>query len=166
MLAHLSSGGAQMATDWDVVDMDKAAFHEAGHAVVAWSLKLIVDYIELDLAKKSGHARIADAKDAAHQIAVRYAEFEAEDMFRGPAAFVRAECDFKNADEDLKNVLAQQHLRSLYSPKGRALQIACRTCAQERLREHKDKIRRVAERLLQPPHKIDGATFEQLMREG
>jgi peptidase M50B-like protein len=155
-----------MATIWDPVDMEKAAFHEAGHAVVAWSLCLTVDHVELDVANNSGHARIADAEDAVHRVAVSYAGFEAEDMFKGPAAFVRAEDDFTRADEELTKGLRQQFKKGLYPPEGRALQIACRTCAQDWLRMHEAKVRRVAERLLQPPHKIDGATFEQLMREG
>jgi hypothetical protein len=79
-------------------------------------------------------------------------------MFNGQAPFVRAEDDLMRADANLKKAL------NLYSPEGRRLQVACRACAQERLREHKGRVQRVAERLLQLPHKIDGATFEQLMQ--
>jgi ATP-dependent Zn protease len=31
-----------MATTWDHKDMEKAAYHEAGHAIVAWSIGLVV----------------------------------------------------------------------------------------------------------------------------
>jgi hypothetical protein len=156
-----------MAADdaWDGEDMEKAAYHEAGHAVVAWSFDLMVGGVYLDVANNSGHANIADAQDATHQVAVRYAGFEAEDMFKGPAAFVRAEEDFKRADEELKNELAQRFAKGLYSPEGRQLQAACRACAQEQLRKHKAKVRRVAEELLQPPYEMGRAKFEQMMQE-
>jgi hypothetical protein len=122
-----------MATDCDPDDMEKAAFHEAGHAVVAWSLCLTVGHVELHVANNSGHARIADAEDALHRVAVSYAEFEVEDMFKGPTAFVRSEDDFTRADEELTKELRQQFKKSLYSPEGRALQIACRTWLTARL---------------------------------
>jgi ATP-dependent Zn protease len=108
-----------MTTIWNPDDMAKAAFHEAGHAVVAWSLCLRVEHIELDLANNSGYAEIANADEVVHQVVISYAGFEAEEMFKGPAAFVRAEDDFKRAEEDLKNELAQQYSKDLYSPEGR-----------------------------------------------
>ena len=40
---------------------------------------------------------MAPAEEAVHRVAVSYAGFEAEDMFKGPAAFGRAEDDFKRA---------------------------------------------------------------------
>ena len=145
--------------------MEKAAFHEAGHTVVAWSLGLKIDHVELDVANNSGHGRITVAEEVTHQVVVRYAGFEAEDMFKGPAAFMRAEDDFTRADEELTKELRHKFKKSLYSPEGRSLQIACRTCAQDWLRMYEAKVRRVAERLLQPPHEIKRERFEQLMRE-
>jgi hypothetical protein len=158
-----------MAADWAPDDMEKAAFHEAGHAVVGWSFGVKVHDVYLDVANNSGAMRAPPEPlpdDVTHKVAIWYAGFEAEYMFKGPAVFVRAEGDFKRADEDLKNALANKFYTGLYSPQGRQLQAACRTCAQERLREHEARVRRVAEALLQPPHKIDAAKFEQLMREG
>ena len=150
---------------WEPHDMAAAAFHEAGHAVVAWSFCLRVDHVELDVANNSGHARIADAEDPTHRVVVSYAGFEAEDMFKGPAAFVRAEDDFKRAEEELINYLRRQARKSLYSPEGRRLQADCRACAQDWLSMNKARVERAARELLKPPHKISKAKFIQLMRE-
>jgi hypothetical protein len=55
--------------------------------------------------------------------------------------------------------------KGLYSLEGRRLQAACRACAQDRISEHEAKVRRVAKELLQPPHEIRRARFEQMMQE-
>jgi hypothetical protein len=159
-----------MAADdaWDREDMEKAAYHEAGHAVVAWSFDLVVRSVHLDVANNSGHAKIADAdrlEDVTHRVAVSYAGFEAEDMFKRPAVFVRAQDDFDRASEALKNALANQFGKGLSSPEGRRLQAACRARAQDRIIEHEAKVRRVAKELLQPPYEIGRAKFEQMMQE-
>jgi ATP-dependent Zn protease len=154
-----------MTATWDPEDMAKAAFHEAGHAIVAWSLCLTVDHVELDVANNSGHAGIAAAEDAAHRVAVSYAGFEAEDMFKGPAAFARAKDDFKRAEHELTNYLRGQVGKGLYSPEGRRLQVDCRACARDWLSMHKAKVERVAEELLKPPHKICKSRFAQLVQE-
>lgn len=153
-----------MATTWDHKDMEKAACHEAGHAIVAWSIGLVVRSIHLDFANNSGHAEIADAEDVTHRVAVSYAGFEAEDMFKGPAVFVRAKDDFERACEVLKTALAQKFGKGLCSPEGRQFQAACRAFAQKRSRKHKAKVRRVAKHLLQHHH-VDRATFEQMMQD-
>jgi ATP-dependent Zn protease len=98
-----------MAADdaWDREDMEKAAYHEAGHAVVAWSFDLVVGSVHLDVANNSGHAKIADAhrlEDVTHRVAVSYAGFEAEDTFKRPAVFVRAQDDFDRASEAFASV--------------------------------------------------------------
>jgi ATP-dependent Zn protease len=167
MLARPFIGRCGMATGWDPVDMEKAAFHEAGHTVVAWSLSLIVHHVELDVTGNSGRARIDDAKDVTHQVAVRYAGFEAEDMFKGPAVFVRAEEDFLWANEELTKKLREEfgQRKMVQSPEGRRLQVTCRALAQKWLRKHKDKVKRLSEALLLPPHKITREQFEQMMEE-
>jgi ATP-dependent Zn protease len=58
------------------------AFHEAGHAVVAWSLGLLVDSIAIDCTK--GGAQIDADQDhlsLTDRLAVRLAGTEAEDFF-------------------------------------------------------------------------------------
>jgi Peptidase M50B-like len=50
--------------------MAKAAFHEAGHAVVAWSFCLSVEHIELDVRNNSGHVKMAPPEEAVHRVAV------------------------------------------------------------------------------------------------
>jgi hypothetical protein len=58
-----------------------------------------------------------------------------------PGRFRESRRDFKRADEELKNELAQRFWKGLYSPEGRRFQVACRACAQEQLRKHKAKVR-------------------------
>jgi len=155
-----------MATDWDPEDIEKAAYHEAGHAIVAWSLDLQVDGVYLDPVGNSGHAMIALAKDPIQQVTVWYAGFEAEDIFKGPAAFVRAEEDFLWANEELTKKLREEfgQRKMVQSAEGRWFQISCRARAQELLRQHKDRVERVVKELLQPPHEIKRERFEQLMQ--
>ena len=43
-----------MVTDWDPDDMAKCAYHEAGHAIVAWSFNLVVQRVYLDVGENSG----------------------------------------------------------------------------------------------------------------
>jgi Peptidase M50B-like len=59
-----------VTTTWDPDDMAKAAFHEAGHAVVAWSFCLSVEHIELDVRNNSGHVKMAPPEEAVHRVAV------------------------------------------------------------------------------------------------
>jgi ATP-dependent Zn protease len=152
--------------DWDPEDKERAAYHEAGHTVVAWSFGLPVHHVELNVTGNSGRACIDVAKDVAQQVAVRYAGFEAEDMFKGPAAFVRAEDDIMRADEELTKELREKfgQRETTGSPEGRRLQVTCRALAQERLRKHKAKVKRVAEELLEH-HEIKRARFKQLIQE-
>jgi hypothetical protein len=53
--------------------MAKAAFHEAGHAVVAWSFGLVVHGVYLDVANNSGGMQILPEPlpdDVTHRIAI------------------------------------------------------------------------------------------------
>jgi hypothetical protein len=51
-------------------------------------------------------------------------------------------------------------------PEGQALQTRAYSWAEKLLRRHEAKVERVANSLLQPPHKMNPARFKQLMREG
>ena len=71
------------------------------------------------------------------------------------------------ADEELTKELREKfgQRETTGSPEGRQLQVTCRALAQERLRKHKDKVKRVAKELLQH-HEIKRARFKQLIQEG
>jgi hypothetical protein len=77
-----------MATTWDPDDMEKVAFHEAGHAVVAWLFGLPLKRIYLDL-KTEGGGVAPDLERAAclclaQLVAVQYGGPISEKMFRSP----------------------------------------------------------------------------------
>jgi len=153
-----------MATTWDPIDMEKVAFHEAGHAVVAWALGARPTRIYRGLEKQDG-AAISEV-DLTHpcivqQIAFHYAGPVSEEIFKGPASRHRCSGDHLNV-----HVLLQKNGTPEEEPEGQALQIRTYALAEKLLRRHEAKVARVAEALLPPPHEIDGAKFEQLMREG
>jgi len=149
---------------WDPIDMEKAAFHEVWHAVVAWSFNLVVHRVYLDIANNSGGMQTPSSppNDVTHRNAISYAGFEAENIFKGPASFLRADDDRTRAWGVIANAIAP---RNIFSLEGRRLEIASRACAQERLREHTKKLRQVAKRLLKSPHEITREQFEQLMQD-
>ena len=131
-------------------DLEKAAYHEAGHAVVAWSFGVPVGGIYLDLQNESGHMDAPSPKhmdiDIARRIAFCLAGLRAEDAFAPPGRPAKAAFDFGNVWEMLRD-----------NGQGR-------DCADKQLRKHAAKVRRVAERLLQPPHEIAREQFEHLMQ--
>jgi ATP-dependent Zn protease len=71
------------------------AFHEAGHAVVAWSLGLPVGGIRVSNDDASGGAKIglADHLSIVEQIAVLFAGHAAERLFKCPAHELAGACD-------------------------------------------------------------------------
>jgi Peptidase M50B-like len=153
-----------MATTWDPVDMEKTAFHEAGHAVVAWSLGARRTRIYLDLEKQGGEAISAVAPTRlciVQQIAFHYAGPVSEKIFKGPASSPRARADHMNV-----HVLLEKNGTPEEEPEGQALQTRAYALVEKLLRRHEARIGRVAKRLLQPPHKMNPARFKRLMREG
>lgn len=81
-----------MATTWDPIDMEKVAFHEAGHAVVAWLFGLRLKRIYLDLETEGGGApAVAPAGlGLVQRIVILYAGTVSEEIFKGPAVFRRS----------------------------------------------------------------------------
>jgi hypothetical protein len=155
-----------MATPWDPVDMEKTAFHEAGHAIVEWSLGVPPARIYLDLENRSGGT--VPAVDPSRlclvqQIAIHYAGPKAEEIFTG---FARARDHAARADHLWVHVLLEKNGTPEEEPEGQALQTSAYACAEKLLRRHEPRIRRVANRLMRPPHKLNGARFKRLMREG
>jgi hypothetical protein len=156
-----------MATTWDPVDVEKAAYHEAGHTVVAWSFGLPLARVYLDLEKEDGGvdylAERFDRLCLLQQIVFHYGGPVLENIFRGPASSKRCSGDHVNV-----HVLLEKNGTPKEEPEGegQALQTRAYSWAEKLLRRHEARAGRVAERLLQPPHKLSTARFKQLMREG
>jgi hypothetical protein len=159
-----------MATGWDPVDMEKAAFHEAGHAVVMWLLGIPLKRIYLDLNSEGGGVNPdVDAECAARLsllqvMAARYAGPVSESMFGGPDnqwTERRAKHDNKMA-----SLLLDRNGIAPFGADGQSLKTRAHSWVEELLRRHETRVRRVAKRLLQPPHKMNPARFKRLMREG
>jgi hypothetical protein len=154
-----------MALTPDPVIMKKVAFHEAGHAVLAWSFGVPVGGVYLDLQKESGHIDAPSHKhmdiDITRRIAFCLAGLRAEDAFTPPGRPAKAAFDLGNVWELLRESGTPKD-----TPEGKVLRNQGRACADKQLRKHEARVRRVAEALLQQPHKITRDQFEQLMREG
>ena len=150
---------------WDRDDNERTALHEAGHAVVAWSLGVTIERIYLDLENKSGGVDVPPAS-AAHlklveQIANCFAGFEAEQAFKPPGRKAKALLDCG----DIRKILRDNGTPEETS-EGQELRERGRACAAARLREHETKVRRVADHLAQHHHIIDRAVFEAMMQIG
>jgi hypothetical protein len=143
--------------------MEKVAFHEAGHAVVGWLFGLPLAYIYLDLEKEGGEAAHKRVQSVClvQQIAILYAGAVSEQIFKGPAVPRRANIDRVNV-----HLLLERNGTPEKEPEGQALQTRAYSSAEKLLRRHEAKVERVANSLLQPPHKMNPARFKQLMREG
>jgi hypothetical protein len=146
-------------------DLEKAAYHEAGHAVVAWSFGVSVSGIYLDLQNESGHTDAPSHKhmniDIARRIAFCLAGLRAEDAFAAPGRPAKAAFDLGNVWEMLRDNGTPKD-----TPEGKALRNQGRDCADKQLRKHAARVASVAKRLLKPPHKMNPARFKRLMREG
>ena len=136
------------------------AFHEAGHAVVAWSLNLPVGEIYIrDIGAGNGGAQIgcADQLSLTDQLATLVAGAVAEHEFKSHLPEYAADDDrlrainlvLKHHDgispEEIEPHLAAGHAR-----------------AHELLVEHRDKIIRLAGRLLKV-RKVDAVEFKRLI---
>jgi hypothetical protein len=153
-----------MVATWDPVDMEKTAFHEAGHAVVAWLFHLSPKRIYLDLEKEGGGVDYLterfDRLCLLQQIVFYYGGPVSENIFRGPASGKRCSGDHVNV-----HVLLEKNGTPEEAPEGQALQTRAYSWTEKLLRRHEASVARVANRLLQPPHKLNPARFKQLMRE-
>jgi hypothetical protein len=147
---------------WDPEDMERAALHEAGHAVVAWSFGVIVGCIHLDLKNKSGSAHIACTAhlEPFEQIANCLAGYEAEQVFKPPGSERRAFDDF----HDKVPKILRKNGTSLDEREGQDLRKQGRACAESRLCEHENKVRAVACHLVEH-HYMDRVVFEAMMQE-
>lgn len=145
---------------WDPDDKERAALHEAGHAVVAWSFGVTVECIYLDLEKESGGVNVPPTSDAhlkpVERIATRYAGCESEEAFKPPANWNRGKDDRFRIGQILdEHTPGETRERQDLREKGCA-------CAKARLHEHEAKVRLVGDHLVQH-HYIDRVEFEAMM---
>jgi hypothetical protein len=135
------------------------AYHEAGHAVVAWSFGLPVVAISVAADDASGGAQIGVANhlDLTKQIAVAAAGYTAENVF-GDAAHYLAPID----DYDrIRKLLEDNGVAE--GPEAQTLRLKGANLADEILRAHEAKVIRLAEKLAQNGS-VDGIGFLRLMR--
>jgi hypothetical protein len=135
------------------------AYHEAGHAVVAWSFGLHVGAISVVAEDARGEAQIGSAKHLSlvEQIALYSAGYVAENTFGHPAHRLAAASDHNRIRELLEANRVEE------GPKTEALRSEAAGCARERLLAHKAKVIRLAERLVQDGC-VDAAEFLRLIR--
>jgi ATP-dependent Zn protease len=132
------------------------AFHEAGHAVVAWSLNLRVESIhirEIGAGNSATKTHPPDHLPLIDQLATLAAGLEAERAFDCPLHEHAGDRDrlmaislIRERHEDLASDEIQSHLAT-----GRAR-------ARELLLEHRERVVRIAERLLDV-RQVDDAEF-------
>jgi hypothetical protein len=132
------------------------AFHEAGHAVVAWALNLPVGDIHIrEIGAGNGGAQISCADDLPiiDRLAVCFAGIEAGTVFQSPQPSWAGNSDHRMAFEILDG-----------TPEDHAVRLLDRggVRASELLVEHADKVTRLVTRLLEV-HAVDAAEFLRMM---
>jgi hypothetical protein len=135
------------------------AYHEAGHAVVAWSLGLSVGAVRVSDDDASGGAEIgpADHLLLIEQIAVRSAGIEAETAFKCPAHELAGACD-------RAKILKLLEANGISQERGAEIRHEGHACARTHLEIHKSKVIKLAERLVQRGH-VDATEFLCLMHD-
>jgi hypothetical protein len=135
------------------------AFHEAGHAVVAWSFGLTVDAVWVNADDASGGANIISPVDhltLAEQIAVWWSGTAAENVFECPSHKYVASRDRAKVMKLLEahGISEEEH--------GPALRAEAYSIATARLEANKAKVIELAERLV-IDGRVDASEFLQLM---
>ena len=132
------------------------AFHEAGHAVVAWSLNLPVGDIHIrEIGAGDGGTQIASTADLSFidRMAVCFAGIEAGVVFQSPQPSWAGNGDRRMAFNLLMG-MPEEHAEWLWNRAG--------VRASELLVEHTDRVIRLAARLIEV-HEVDAAEFLRLM---
>ena len=122
------------------------AFHEAGHAVVAWSLNLRVESIhirEIGAGNSTTKTHPPDHLPLIDQLATLAAGLEAEQVFDCPLHEHAGD-----RDRLMAITLIREHHEDLASDEVQSHLAAGRARARELLLEHRDRVIRIAERLL------------------
>jgi ATP-dependent Zn protease len=132
------------------------AYHEAGHAVVACCLVLKVGHIHIDEQGEGGGAQIecADGLSIVEQIAVRVAGMKAQAMWNQKSALPLGQDDREKLAVLFSGLSDECH-GEIYE-KGSDLAVRL-------LEDHKDTVKRVAERLIKHG-RLSGSDFATLMR--
>ena len=134
------------------------AFHEAGHAVVAWSFGLTVDAVWVNADDASGGANISpvDHLTLAEQVAVWWSGTAAESVFECPSHEYAAFDDHAGVMELLEahGISEEEH--------GPALRAEGYNIATARLEANRTQVIKLAERLA-VDGRVDASEFLQLM---
>lgn len=134
------------------------AFHEAGHAVVAWSLNLPVVAVRVSDDDASGGTETgpADHLPLIEQIAVRFAGFAAEGVFECPAYELAG-------TNDLYEISKLLHANGISEEdQGSALRDEGYDLAKTLLENHKSKVIKLANRLVECGN-VEASEFLRLM---
>jgi hypothetical protein len=136
------------------------AYHEAGHAVVAWSFGLQIGTISIQADDASGSTQIAPADHLGlvEQIAVCAAGYTAEKMFDYHTHYYATVGDY-----DRIRKLLEDHGISK-GEEAAALRSKGADCARDRLLANQAAVSRLAERLVQSGS-VGEAEFLRLMEE-
>jgi len=132
------------------------AFHEAGHAVVAWLLNLRVESIcicEIGAGNSQTKTDPPDHLPLMHQLATLAAGLEAERAFNCPLHEHAGD-----RDRLMAATLVLEHHEGLASDEIQSHLAAAHARARELLLEHRDRVIRVAEHLRDVRY-IDAAEF-------
>ena len=136
------------------------AFHEAGHAVVAWSLNLRVETIYIrEIGAGSSGTKTAqpDHLPLIDQLATLAAGVEAEREFKSPLPEHAGD-----RDRLMAIILIRAHHEGLASDEIQSHLAAGRALARELLVEHSERVIRVAEHL-RDVRQVHAAEFIRLM---
>jgi ATP-dependent Zn protease len=136
------------------------AFHEAGHAVVAWSLNLRVESVcirEIGAGDSATKTDPPNDLSLIDQLATLAAGLEAERMFNCPLHEHAGD-----RDRLMAITLVQEHHVGLAPDEVQSHLAAGRARARELLLEHKERVIRIAEHLLDV-RQVDAAEFLGLM---
>jgi ATP-dependent Zn protease len=135
------------------------AFHEAGHAVAAWSFGLSVKAVRVSSSDASGGAEIGDADHLPliEQVAICLAGIAAEDIFGFKTHELAAFSDYAKVLELIEaNGISEVE-------QGLKLRNDGYDCAHSHLEIHKSRVVELAERLSEKG-RVGASEFLELMR--
>jgi len=108
-------------------DQRGAAFHEAGHIVVAWSLGLAVGGAEIaiggDDAKGTAEVQTADHMNLLDQLAICAAGIEAQELFDAPTHEGAGWGDYGKMVELLGDFEEEEQVKLMHQGHGRASEL-------------------------------------------
>ena len=135
-------------------DLNGAAYHEASHAVVGWSVQWVVMEIDITPGHGEGHTKFYRKCDLSFRdrIAVCFAGVVGQAMFDAPTHPRAGACDHAEAAILLEGLDQTTHSAIICASKRHAAEV---------LEQYRTNVDRIAKHLINNP-KIDGSTFIQL----